>query len=616
MSQVDELVHLLGANSKTLVIQKSLSPFINSLISFTSLKNKSNIINVCWFSDSLSLLNSQSAFRETNDMNEIVFFIESSFDNLSILTNRINELLSNKNIAINSLNIKLLLVKDLEKSFEFELKKLPIYGEISAIEYWETYTFDESNNLYNLNLNSQFNSLYLNKTTNLSYKLALFLHKYLIKNNKNSSEIIHLTNVIAKGTNSVDFLNIFKDLNEIYNSKLSTIEKKTNQKLIENFKLSGMKNYLFVFERNLDFLSVLLNQLNFSGLIDEIFKVNLNSINLNNEIISFNDNDLFNELENMNFGIACDELNSKAKFLQSKYDSLKSDNNTNSQLKKVSNFVNELSDLEALKSNVSVLTKVSESLINQINSNDSNSQFNIFLSFQQDILLNQLNYSAVIANIITLIIEMEFDITLILRLISITSIINNGIKERDLNQLSNEIIEYHGIKYLLVLQNMIKIGLIEIRGTSSSSSFSSYSRPPIIKSFQSLSNKFNLITDDESDELMFSYRNYVPLIPRIIQSYFKNPTYNNSSSSNNNRILENDLSVVNGEFKSENFLKDVKKIGSKSSESKEIIIIVLIGGITLAEVSILKKLESLINKKFMIVSDEFINGNRLISEMK
>ncbi|CCH44804.1 Vacuolar protein sorting-associated protein [Wickerhamomyces ciferrii] len=584
---LDQLISILSKQQKTLVIEKSLSTYINSLIPFSNLKSKTNILDVYWFEK-----NSIKTILESTSQN-ITFLIKSNLSNLELLQEFIHDLINFNP----SYKIDLILTQDYFKSFKIKLSQHGLIGDLNSINSWLIYIQQDSTIQLYLD---ELNSLYLYKNSNIPFKLAQWVHNYLLKNPE-----IRITHILAKGLNSSKFVSIWKNLNNNYISSLSPLDKKQYLKIDQglygsNTNNSGKQCDLIVLERNLDFLSVLLNQLTYSGIIDELYDIDINSIKLDDEFFNLNEEEdsLYDSIKFKNFGEACDELNTQAKELQSNYNDLQSQ----STISQVKQFVDNLPHLESLKKQVSNHTKLSESILTQLETNDEFSKFNILLEFQQDIILQNLTYSSIISKILELIYEDNYSFEELIRLISITSIIYNGIREKDYIQLNNEILEFFGFQNFQILQNLIKIGLITIRGD-----------PSIIKNFNNLNLKLNLVPNDD-DPLGFAYRGYIPLITRILEQ-----TISTTKRSSWDHL---DLkSLILGKTIDEELTQDNIGLGGLLQKNS-IVIIVMIGGLTYSELATIKKLEKLIKektgveKKFIVVTDSFINAKKLINSNK
>lgn len=577
---LDILLSVLGEDPKSLIIDRTLSSSINALIPFSRLKQRANLHNVYWFQDSLNVTIDTS----------MTFLIRSELQNISLLDKRIKELM-----ALNEgVQIDVVITDDYARSFKHEMERVGILGEIFTVKEWKLWL--DLDGMMSLNL-KQLESLYLYKTPSSPFKLASLLNEHLKRHPE-----MRITQILSKGLNSSKFVQIFKDLRENEVSQMSMEEKREFLKIEHGLyeKLSSGKQCdLIVLERNLDFMSVVLPQLSYSGVIDEIAGIDVNTIVLDDETIYLSlgeesGDNIYDSLKYMNFGMACDYLNTEAKSLQSQYDLL---------VKRVevsSNLVSELQQLEFLKKEVSTHTKISESILQKIS---DSSRFNELLELHQNIILQNIGYSTSVSKVLDLIYQL-FPVNDILRLLSIVSIVFGGLREKDFQSLSNEIIESYGIKYLLVLQNLLKVGVLSIRGD-----------PSIIKNFNSLNSAMHLLpSDGDPDDLLanvMAYRGYVPLVARILE---KTLSANDRAS-----WRDVDLSSILGKVVDERMVKDVKLGGALQKNST--VFIVMIGGITHSELAAIRQFEERFEKKYgvkksvVVLTDGFVNAGDLLKSV-
>lgn len=562
-----ELLSHLDTHRKSLVIERSLSSSINSLIPFSVLKLQADIQNVYWFDDALNIV------LDT----PVTFLIKSTLTNAPLLQRRVRELQSlNPTISID-----LVVTDDYPKSFEFELDKLGVLGDITAIQRWKLYL--ESRDLITLH-SEQLQSIYLYKTPDSTFKLASLLNRHLQQNPQ-----LRITKILSKGLNSSKFVQSLRNLkeNDINQMDMETKREylRIEQGLYEQLS-SGKQCDLIVLERNLDFMSVLLNQVSYLGIIDEVFGIDINTVQLD-ETIYLNGDEVYHDLKDMNFGVACDYLNTQAKTLQQKYDGLTKTRDVSQK------FVEELQKLEDKRKYVSMHTQLSESIILKLQINEDPA-FNELLELQHNILLQNLSYSNTISKVIDLIYQSS-DVTTVLRLLGITSIVFNGLRERDFQNLSQEIIETYGVKYLLKLQDLIKIGVITIRGD-----------PSIIKNFAQLSNSLQLVPATMEQDM--SYRGYIPLVTRILEHTIA--PEKRSSWSNL------DLSELMGKLIDESLIKDTPG-GVIQKDST--VFIVMIGGITYSEMASIKHFEDQfyqqhgVRKTVVVITEGLINAKALLA---
>ena len=565
-----DLLDIIGSQSKHFIIERSLSSPLNYLIPFSKFKREANIESVHWFEDSVDF---------EDDRLPITILIHSGLDNVPKLKIWIQRLSGRQ--------IDLVITDDYSRSFQWNLQQQGLIGDINTVTSWKlSIQTPLCDNLRLIHLQlAEFNSLYQYKTPNLASKLVDLLNQEL------STQNLYITKIFAKGLNSNKFVQHLKQRMESNLQNMDQLSKSKELKikngLFEQLD-SGLQCDLMVFERNLDFLSVLLNQLNYMGIIDESLGIDINNVKLDEELVYFNESPIFDKIQQMNFGLACDFLNEQAKSLQSQYDELVK--KTKTDISK--DIVTQLKDLEDAKNNVALHTRISEFVLQKLDIKNS-ANFNTLLEFQQDLITQSLSYSNSISTIQEWIYAFDYDAVTVLRLIGIISITFNGLRESDYNKLTNDIVEQYGIKYWSILQKLIKIGIITIRGD-----------PSIIKNYSQLSNSLQLVQQDDS-EGDISYRGYTPLVTQVIRK-----TLNDDKRSNWDDV---DLSAIIGKSTEESLINESKQGGASLQVEGSTVIVVMIGGLTYAELASLTHLAKNSKRQFLVITDGVINTSKVIN---
>ncbi|ODV60597.1 tethering complex ATP-binding subunit VPS33 [Ascoidea rubescens DSM 1968] len=302
-------INSLGGSKHVLVLQNSFSSVINLLTPFNVLKEKAGIVTVLWLNDSIQ----NSLFL--NDLNSFIFLCDNSSHNANLISLRIKEL-----IAISSntqTNFKYFgIVSDkISQSFEYQLEQSGIKGEIQLYPLDLSLSILNNSDLLTLNLSTTannsladsastklINDLYLNNINDSIFKLAKALLNLIVT----YPVILNFNNVLIKGFKSFFFYKIFKILKINYLSNLSPADRK-NEEIFNNSKvfLNNINNQLnlnsvndlnhfynlfnnqsdlIILDRSIDFVTPLLSQLTYQGLLDEVFTINSNIINLPSNI--------------------------------------------------------------------------------------------------------------------------------------------------------------------------------------------------------------------------------------------------------------------------------------------------------------------------------------------
>ncbi|CAH2352792.1 vacuolar protein sorting-associated protein 33 [[Candida] railenensis] len=283
-----------------------------------------------------------------------------------------------------------------------------------------------------------------------------------------TGKMFKLKNIYAKGDHSSLMVKILQDekIPDFLNSQLSSLE--------QQFYLSKLKGNtdLVILERNLDIASVAFNQLNYQGLIDDLFEISLNTVEVgeNKQRYTLND-ELYSDLKHLNFASIGLKLNHLARAIQSEYskkDSIQS-------IQEIRSLVNNLGPLSNKQELVKKHTELSEIVLNYIkfgnvSSNPVLTNFNVvdeyekFLEFQNDIF--DLDYKQHILKLKEFITKCFSDRVILLSLILISNF-NDGIKERDFDQILEELIQNFGIDIKFTIDNLVKFNVIQVVGNSS-----------------------------------------------------------------------------------------------------------------------------------------------------
>lgn len=283
-----------------------------------------------------------------------------------------------------------------------------------------------------------------------------------------TGKMFKLKNIYAKGDHSSLMVKILQDekIPDFLNLQLTSLE--------QQFYLSKLKGNtdLVILERNLDFASVAFNQLNYQGLIDDLFDISLNTVEVgeNKQRYTLND-ELYTDLKHLNFASIGLKLNHLARAIQLEY--LKKD--SMQSIQEIRSLVNNLGPLSNKQELVKKHTELSESILNYIkfgnvSSNPVLTNFNAideyekFLEFQNDIF--DLDYKQHILKLKEFITKCFLDKVILLSLILISNI-NDGIKVRDFEQTLEELIQNFGIDIKFSVDNLVKFNVIQVVGNSS-----------------------------------------------------------------------------------------------------------------------------------------------------
>ncbi|EFR03156.1 vacuolar protein sorting-associated protein 33A [Nannizzia gypsea CBS 118893] len=300
---------------------------------------------------------------------------------------------------------------------------------------------------------------------------------------------------------------------------------------------------LIIIDRDVDFATVLMTQLTYEGLVDELFGINHNHTEVDTSIIGSaapqassnasstskqslkrkvqidSSDQLFSQLRDANFAIVGGILNKVARRLESDYDSRHGAKST-SELRE---FVNKLPAYQAEHSSLKIHTNLAEEIMRHTRSDT----FRRNLGVQQNIAAGADSTSQY--DTIEELIARDVPITTVLRLLCIESCINGGLRPRDLDNFKKQILQGYGYQHLLTLSNLEKMELLQPKVSSSGILLpgGSNSAAGTKTNYNTLRKSLRLIVDEVDEQnpndISYVYSGYAPLSVRLVQCVLQKP---------------------------------------------------------------------------------------------
>ncbi|CUM46381.1 uncharacterized protein AC631_03092 [Debaryomyces fabryi] len=664
-----DILHGVYTTKNLLILDQRLSTLINYLTPFLKLKEIAKIDKTAWIGDNIEqdVLHSFDGF---------IFILNETNDNLQALSKAVKQI-GKKKIHI--------IVKQLTKSFIYEINKT-LNGNITFEKICDLKTgkeiikFTSMIRLYNwemnpilideearvLSIESPYGGLdsYFNQPLLQLYGLSSSFISLLENSFKASNmSCMKLKNIYGKGDHANLLINIINNerIPEYLSLKLSSLE--------QEFYLTKAKGNtdLVVVERNLDFVSVILNQLNYQGLIDDLFGIDIDNVNVGETKYKLND-ELYDELKHLNFASIGIKLNELAKFIQNEFSAKDNLQSLNEMKKLVSNLGNLTSKQDLIKKH----TFLSECILNYIKNGDienkptkSNRKFNEyekFLNFENELF--DIDYKTQISYLRGFLAE-NFNYKIVVSTIVLISIVNDGIKEKDFDILYTEILDNFGMEIIFVIDNLVDNKIVKINDNNDllssaltyltnqdkddekdenkenaklgiSGGINTYkSNYTLINKFWNLHPTVEESTGTKSGLLIDEYPNpsftlpssTVPLISRIIESlylrdFLEYKPVNNTSKRPNWEKLGLDT-MFHGKTTDINIddTLDDRNNDSNADQGEEFVVVICIGGITRGEISCLRYLEQRLQKigiakRFIILTSGIVNSDKLLDVFK
>jgi len=188
----------------------------------------------------------------------------------------------------------------------------------------------------------------------------------------------------------------------------------------------------------------------------------------------------------------------------------------------------------------------------------------------------------------------------VLRLLCLYSVVNNGVRAKQLDDLKRGIVRSYGYGHVLTLCNMEKVGMLNYHQGKSV--------------WSGIKSKFNLLVEDTQAEadISYAYSGYAPLSVRLVQMTRSLPK--------GWRSCQDALSLLYGPAQE---LQQLPGGGAAVAETRDqsqpsTVLVVFLGGVTHAEVAALRRLSQLEDgrRTFLVLTTEFLNAKRLFDSIQ
>ncbi|DAA79647.1 TPA_exp: Uncharacterized protein A8136_0420 [Trichophyton benhamiae CBS 112371] len=432
-------------------------------------------------------------------------------------------LLENGNVDSSQRNIIFLIHAEKPNHVQSAAEEEGIIGDISIAEF-PLYFLPLENDVLSLELPDAFSDLYLDHNPQPIHLSAKALMQIQLRHG-------YFPRIVGKGDNArkvVDQLLRMRRELDAEGSLGGSGGKLMASNTIEN---------LIIIDRDVDFATVLMTQLTYEGLVDELFGINHNHTEVDTSIIGYaapqassnssntskqslkrkvqvdSSDQLFSQLRDANFAIVGGILNKVARRLESDYDSRHGAKST-SELRE---FVNKLPAYQAEHSSLKIHTNLAEDIMRHTRSDI----FRRTLGVQQNIAAGADPTSQY--DTIEELIARNVPITTILRLLCIDSCINGGLRPRDLDNFKKQVLQGYGYQHLLTLSNLEKMELLQPKVPSTGILLpgGSNSAAGAKTNYNSLRKSLRLIVDEVDEQnpndISYVYSGYAPLSVRLVQ---------------------------------------------------------------------------------------------------
>lgn len=417
---------------------------------------------------------------------------------------------------------------------------------------------------------------------------------------------------------------------------------------------SSVVENLIIIDREVDFLTPLSTQLTYRGLLDEAFGVTNNQVEVDSAVlggaaapqqdrgnspaptaatkrkVALDASDkLFPELRDENFATIGPTLNRTARRLQADQANIKQADQSISDLKSI---INKLPAYQAEQTSLKIHTSLAEEIM-KFTRTDT---FRSSLEVQQNLLAGA-DPTTLYENIEELI-SRGVALKQVLRLLCLSSTINNGIRTRDLESFKRQILHAYGFQHILTLSNLEKMGLLIPR-----ESHRGYLNPIASAAVGNTATDINAVrraltlwVDDvaeaDPEDIAYTFSGYAPLSVRLVQAALQkstlqalaNPSTKSSPSSGGVgwKGFEDVLARIRGatvdvvQKGADADASAARKTLRGSKEGPRTTLVFFLGGVTWAEIAALRFVGQGIGeasgRRLVIGATSVVNGDKVV----
>ena len=409
---------------------------------------------------------------------------------------------------------------------------------------------------------------------------------------------------------------------------------------------------LVIIDREIDFGTVLLTQLTYEGLIDEIYGIKDNAaefdisvvgpgpaqqnsaapqsqVGMKRKILLDSSDKLYDQLRDTNFAICGILLNTLARRLQQDYESRHEAKST----QELRDFVTKLPGYQADQQSLKTHTGIVEDITKYTNSET----FRRVLEVQQNLAEGGDPVSQ--HETVEELIARNTPLPIVLRLLCLESCISGGLRPKDLENFRTLILHAYGYQHLLTLDALEKMQLLVARSSGNifalpggGSGTASATKTNYNYLRKALRLVFNEVKEREPDDISYVYSGYAPLSVRLIQCILQKQfllSFTKSASQvpqNHTGIstaahgwqgFEDALKAVKGQTfnkvqKGEDAATKTRAILSGTG-GKKTVVVMFLGGITRTEIAALRFIaKGDPSRNILICTTSIISGGKMM----
>lgn len=376
---------------------------------------------------------------------------------------------------------------------------------------------------------------------------------------------------------------------------------------------------VIIIDREVDFVTPLLTQLTYEGLIDELFEIQNNQTKVDTSVVGAqaqsaagtsqsrkrtlqldSSDKLYDQLRDANFAIVGSLINKVARRLQQYQADYEAKHKTQS-IAELKEFVSQLPSFQQEQASA----RTHAGLTEQIRDYTRTDQFTGLLQVQQNLAAGS-DPSSQIEKIEELVAR-DTPLPEVLRLLCIYSCISGGIKQKEYDHFRRLILQGYGYHHVLTLHSLEKMQLCLSRSSPLAASSSSSGGST---DYSYLRRHLRLVVDevqeDDPNDVAYVYSGFAPLSIRLVQCVIQkqylhgvakgssslNAAAASGAASQGWHGFDDAVKHVRGRTFSEHQRGEDKAVKARAllsgSGTKQTVFIVFVGGITFAEIAALR----------------------------
>jgi lysine-specific histone demethylase 1 len=497
------------------------------------------------------------------------------------------------------------------------LEESGVLGDVNVAELPLSF-FPLENDVLSLELNDSFRDLYLSKDITPNFLMA----KALMEIQQNHGLF---PRIIGKGDNAKRVADLLGRMRQELLAGGDSSE--ANR---AGLTPSTTNDSVIIIDREVDFVTPLLTQLTYEGLIDEVFEIQNNQTKVDTAIVGApaqsqssaatpqsrkrtiqldSSDKLYDQLRDANFAIVGSLLNKVARRLQQ----VQSDYETKHKTKTIAElkeFVGQLPGYQQEHQSARIHTGLAEEIIKHTRSD----QFKGLLEVQQNIAAGA--DPSTQADRIEELVARDTPIREVLRLLCIYSCISGGIKPKEFDHFKRLVLQGYGHQHILTLNSLEKLqlflsrssplaGMIPMTGNAGPSGGAKTNYTYLRKQLRLIVDE---VQEDDPNDIAYVYSGYAPLSIRLVQcilqkQYLLSVTKGGGANAANAALssgaatqgwhgFDDAVKHVRGQTFYELQKGEDKAVKARAllsgSANRQTVFVVFVGGITFTEIAALR----------------------------